>query len=522
MPHSAFCHLPLACKSSTKHRFIEISSLTSQSAHPRRLSKTMAVSQSPSRDPRRLPSAVASSSRRDVRRILGPVSNLYQTSLRGGASRSSSPTRESTIESTEFPTTAPATEREVDDEVNNSDTNNALDVGGLPADATDESPHRENAIEVSTEYAIPETRNNTNEATDNAAATIKDAPPTSPIAVGNAEARHASPSPTPHEAPFKLALHWFIARSDEGSTTSTTVSVPRTDGSGQNIAEVTDTSRTDVPTSSPDTNGVTTSIAAGSSPHTTDLSQNIDQPHSATGKGKNRTVDELAEEGESDDKREDLVAKCARMNEDATEEERKEKREGKKRARSDDDDASPISSGDNTIPTDDDHQSKRAKRSMEGSSVSHGSSPRHRGTTIAYHVNNAFPAPGESQENETSESVPAAILAPPTAPVIATLNFHSLVTPDVSVASSDDESDSTYSYSGSSSSSDSDDTDTDTGSGDESDNTPTVPPVPAAAPAPIPAPLPALPHGLQPPFHRRMRAFYGAEMAEEVISSPYV
>ncbi|TDL21771.1 hypothetical protein BD410DRAFT_789160 [Rickenella mellea] len=87
-----------------------------------------------------------------------------------------------------------------------------------------------------------------------------------------------------------------------------------------------------------------------------------------------KAVDEVDEDGG-----EALVEKRARMSaEEGEERKREEKREGKKRARSDDDDdVSQTSSGDAANLIDDNHQTKRAKRSMEEGSSSHASaSPR--------------------------------------------------------------------------------------------------------------------------------------------------
>ncbi|TDL18086.1 hypothetical protein BD410DRAFT_881085 [Rickenella mellea] len=511
-------HKPPPPPPSAPRRFIEISSLTSQPAHPHRRAYIMTVSRSrsPSRSPRRRPSAVASSSRGSLMRVF---SQFSKKALRGGAARSGSLTLALTIESAEFPATL-ATEREEaegdDDEVSNNDPNDTLDDSDVHADATDESPHRKNAIEDPTEYDTPETRNET---ADDSAATVKDALPTSPIVMGSADA-----SSHTHDAPFELTLPWFTARPVGGSTTCTEESVIRSNVSdNQNIIA---NEHTDVPASYPVTNGAATLTAEGSSKHTTTaFSESAEQPQSASNKGKKRTASQLAHEGESDDENEALVTKRARMSGEDEAEERggEEKRERKKRARSDDDDrVSPTLSGEKEATTkDDQHRAKRTKHSLEGSSLSYGStSPRCPGATVDNDANHALPTPEESQENENEENIPPAI---PMAQVIATLTFHGLVTPDASVASDDDDSDSSYSP-GSSESSSSDSDDTDTGSGDESDDNTAAPPAPAAAPAPVfvvpPGPPPPLvPHPNQ---LRRTRAFYGYNMLYHVLHAPYI
>ncbi|TDL21976.1 hypothetical protein BD410DRAFT_840103 [Rickenella mellea] len=471
---------PSASVSSTPRSIVTYS----QPVHPHRLAYTMAVSRSPNRSPRRRSSPVASSSRGSVSHVLNGVSKLYKKAVHGGASRSGSPTRALTIGSAEFPLTGLATEREEEDEVNKNDPNDTLDDGDLPADATDELPYKNNAIEDPTKDDTPETRNVT---ADDTAATVKDALPTSSIAAGSANARHASPSSTSDEASSKLTLPGFIARSDGGQTTGTKESVSGTDG--LNITEVTDNLHTDVPVSYPVTDGAAIPIAAGSSTHTiTAFSENGEQPQSASNKGK-------------------------------------------KRARSYDNDESPTSSGDAQIYIDEQHPAKRAKHSMCGSSICHGSaSPRRPGATIDIDANGALPTPEGSQEHENEEDIPAAIPSLPMAQVIATLTFHGLVTPDASIAS-DDDSDSSYSPSSSESSS-SDSDDTDTGSGDESDDDTAAPPAPAPPPVFVPPPPPPPvfvvppppPPPLVPPPNqlRRTRAFYGYTMLFNVLQAPYI
>ncbi|TDL22490.1 hypothetical protein BD410DRAFT_788297, partial [Rickenella mellea] len=101
------------------------------------------------------------------------------------------------------------------------------------------------------------------------------------------------------------------------------------------------------------------------------------QAQSANGKENKRSANGLV--GDDDGTREGLVSKRARMGtEVAAQMQREEKREGKKRARDDDDEVSPASSGDATLRVDNQHQAKRAKRSLEGSSTSLSSASPHR------------------------------------------------------------------------------------------------------------------------------------------------